>query len=73
MDSDRLATPPAQFLMLAVLLYRLVHYILFWNWYAATAVFCGCMFGYVYYEITHYVLHTKRYVLGLRLDCWKQR
>ena len=70
MDRGRLASPPYQFMMLAIPFYRLVHSILFWDWYAATAVFCGWMFGYVYYEITHLVLHFTRYV---RLGRWKQR
>jgi len=59
MDKYRLVMPPALFLILATPFWRLAHTVFFYNWYAATAVYCGGIFGYVCYDMTHYFLHHK--------------
>ncbi len=59
MDKYRLAMPPVLFVALATPFYKLVYTVFFYNWYIATAVFCGGIFGYVCYELTHYLLHYK--------------
>lgn len=59
MDRLRLVMPPTLFLALATPFWKLAHAIFFYNWYAATAVFCGGIFGYVCYDLTHYFLHHK--------------
>ncbi|GAB7359997.1 hypothetical protein MBLNU230_g7522t1 [Neophaeotheca triangularis] len=59
MDRLRLVMPPTLFLALATPFWKLAHTVFFYNWYAATAVFCGGIFGYVCYDLTHYFLHHK--------------
>ncbi|KAI9884847.1 MAG: hypothetical protein M1823_003374 [Watsoniomyces obsoletus] len=59
MDRLRLVMPPALFAILATPFWKLVHAIIFWNWYIATAVFCGGIFGYICYDVTHYCLHHR--------------
>ncbi|KAI0008405.1 inositolphosphorylceramide-B C-26 hydroxylase [Xylariaceae sp. FL0662B] len=57
MDKYRLVMPPTLFLVLATPFWKLAHTLMFWNWHLATAVFCGGIFGYVCYDLTHYFLH----------------
>ncbi|KUI67758.1 Ceramide very long chain fatty acid hydroxylase SCS7 [Cytospora mali] len=57
MDKLRLVMPPSLFALLATPFWKLAHYIFSHNWYAGTAVFCGCIFGYICYDLTHYFLH----------------
>ncbi|KAK3704980.1 fatty acid alpha-hydroxylase [Vermiconidia calcicola] len=59
MDRLRLVMPPTLLLALAMPFWQLAHTVFFYNWYAATAVFCGGIFGYVCYDLTHYFLHHK--------------
>lgn len=59
MDKYRLVTPPAVFLLYAMPLWKLIHIMFWYNWYAATAVYCGGIFGYVCFEVTHYLVHHK--------------
>lgn len=61
MDQLRLVMPPALFFVLAIPFYRLAHFVFYWDWYVAIAVFCGGIFGYVCYDVTHYSLHHKKY------------
>lgn len=63
MDRLRLVMPPAMFLILAFPFWKLAHTVFFYNWYAATAVYCGGIFGYICYDMTHYFLHHKKYVI----------
>lgn len=60
MDRLRLVMPPTLFLVLATPFWKLAHTVFFYNWYAATAVFCGGIFGYICYDLTHYFLHHKK-------------
>jgi len=60
MDKLRLVMPPALFLILATPFYRLAHNVFYYNPYAAKAVFCGGIFGYICYDLTHYFLHHKK-------------
>lgn len=62
MDRMRLVMPPTLFIILAVPFWHLAHTLFAYNWYAATAVFCGGVFGYTLYDMTHYFLHHKTYV-----------
>ncbi|KAI1084018.1 inositolphosphorylceramide-B C-26 hydroxylase [Whalleya microplaca] len=57
MDKYRLVMPPTLFLVLATPFYKLAHAIFYWNWHMGTAVYCGGIFGYVCYDLTHYFLH----------------
>ena len=57
MDKYRLVMPPTLFLALATPFWKLAHTIFSFNWYMGTAVFCGGVFGYVVYDLTHYFLH----------------
>ncbi|KAI1095358.1 inositolphosphorylceramide-B C-26 hydroxylase [Rostrohypoxylon terebratum] len=57
MDKYRLVMPPALFLVLATPFWKLAHTIFYWNWHLGTAVFCGGIFGYICYDLTHYFLH----------------
>ncbi|KAL2259654.1 hypothetical protein VTK26DRAFT_6613 [Humicola hyalothermophila] len=57
MDKYRLVMPPALFLALASPFWKLAHTIFFFNWYVGTTVFCGGVFGYICYDMTHYFLH----------------
>ncbi|CZT20064.1 related to fatty acid hydroxylase [Ramularia collo-cygni] len=59
MDRLRLVMPPTLFIMLATPFWKLAHTVFFYNWYAATAVYCGGIFGYICYDLTHYFLHHK--------------
>jgi len=59
MDKLRLVMPPTLFLALASPFWKLAHTVFFYNWYAATAAFCGGIFGYVCYDLTHYFLHHR--------------
>ncbi|KAI1657512.1 inositolphosphorylceramide-B C-26 hydroxylase [Daldinia decipiens] len=57
MDKYRLVMPPTLFVILATPFWKLAHSIFFWDWHLATAVYCGGIFGYVCYDLTHYFLH----------------
>ncbi|GAP85546.1 putative inositolphosphorylceramide-B C-26 hydroxylase [Rosellinia necatrix] len=57
MDKYRLVMPPTLFLVLATPFWKLAHAIFFFDWYLATAIYCGGIFGYVMYDMTHYFLH----------------
>jgi 4-hydroxysphinganine ceramide fatty acyl 2-hydroxylase len=59
MDKLRLVMPPTLFLALATPFWKLAHSIFYWNWSIATAVYCGGIFGYICYDLTHYFLHHK--------------
>jgi len=59
MDRLRLVMPPTLFLVLATPFWKLAHTVFFYNWYAAVAVYCGGIFGYICYDCTHYFLHHK--------------
>ena len=60
MDKYRLVMPPTLFIVLATPFWKLAHILFFYNWYAATAVYCGGIFGYVSYDLTHYFLHHRK-------------
>lgn len=62
MDKLRLVMPPTLFVALATPFYKLAHTVFYWDWYVATAVFCGGIFGYICYDLTHYFLHHKKCV-----------
>jgi 4-hydroxysphinganine ceramide fatty acyl 2-hydroxylase len=57
MDPYRLVMPPTLFLALAVPFWKLAHTLFAFNWYVATAIYCGGVFGYTIYDMTHYFLH----------------
>lgn len=57
MDKYRLVMPPTLFVVLAAPFWKLAHFIFSYSWYAATAVYCGGVFGYICYDLTHYFLH----------------
>lgn len=59
MDKLRLVMPPTLFIVLAAPFYRLAHFVFYWDWYVATTVFCGGIFGYICYDLTHYFLHHR--------------
>jgi len=59
MDKLRLVMPPTLFVILATPFWKLAHTVFYWDWHVATAVFCGGIFGYVCYDLTHYFLHHK--------------
>ncbi|KAG9245682.1 hypothetical protein BJ878DRAFT_500332 [Calycina marina] len=59
MDRLRLVMPPTLFLALAVPIWKLAHFVFYWDWFVATAVFSGGLFGYICYDLTHYFLHHK--------------
>lgn len=63
MDKYRLVMPPTLFVVLAAPFYKLAHAVFFYNWYAAVSVFCGGVFGYICYDLTHYFLHHREYVI----------
>lgn len=52
--------PPTLFLALATPFWKLAHIVFASNWYAATAVFCGGIFGYICYDLSHYFLHHRK-------------
>jgi len=60
MDKYRLVMPPTLFVVLAAPFWKFAHTIIFWNWYAATAAYCGGIFGYTCYDMTHYFLHHQK-------------
>ncbi|KAH6657658.1 inositolphosphorylceramide-B C-26 hydroxylase [Truncatella angustata] len=57
MDKYRLVMPPTLFVVLATPFWKLAHAVFYWNWHMATAVYCGGIFGYICYDLTHYFLH----------------
>jgi 4-hydroxysphinganine ceramide fatty acyl 2-hydroxylase len=57
MDKYRLVMPPTLFVLLAAPFWKLAHALFFHSWYAATAIYCGGIFGYICYDMTHYFLH----------------
>ena len=59
MDKYRLVMPPTLFLALATPFWKLAHTVFYWDWYVATMVFSGGIFGYICYDLTHYFLHHK--------------
>ncbi|KAK6540158.1 fatty acid alpha-hydroxylase [Orbilia ellipsospora] len=59
MDRYRLVMPPTLFIALAIPFWKLAHTIFYMNWYIGTAVYCGGIFGYICYDLTHYFLHHK--------------
>lgn len=59
MDRYRLVMPPTMFVILAAPFWKLAHTVFFYNWFAAVQVFCGGVFGYVCYDLTHYFLHHR--------------
>ncbi|CAL3966541.1 hypothetical protein PZA11_003161 [Diplocarpon coronariae] len=59
MDKLRLVMPPTLFIALALPFWKLAHVVFYWDWSIATAVFCGGIFGYICYDLTHYFLHHR--------------
>ncbi|CAI7584705.1 unnamed protein product [Penicillium pancosmium] len=59
MDKYRLVMPPTLFILLAAPFWKLAHAVFFYNWFAAVQVYCGGVFGYVCYDLTHYFLHHR--------------
>ncbi|EFX05778.1 fatty acid hydroxylase [Grosmannia clavigera kw1407] len=59
MDKYRLVMPPTLFVVLATPFWKLAHFIFAYDWNVATTVFCGGIFGYVCYDLTHYFLHHR--------------
>ncbi|KAG5991249.1 hypothetical protein E4U54_003911 [Claviceps lovelessii] len=57
MDKYRLVVPPTLFIVLATPFWKLTHFLFFFNWHVATAIYCGGIFGYICYDLTHYFLH----------------
>ena len=57
MDKYRLVMPPTLFVALAAPFWKFAHSVIFWNWHAAVAAYCGGVVGYVLYDMTHYFLH----------------
>lgn len=57
MDKYRLVMPPTLFVALALPFWKVARTIIFWHWHAAVAAYCGGVFGYVCYDLTHYFLH----------------
>lgn len=66
MDKYRLVMPPALFLALATPFWKLAHTIFYWSWHAAVAAYCGGVFGYICYDMTHYFLHHQNLPLWYR-------
>lgn len=60
-DRLRLVLPPALFIILAYPWYRFAH--LLFPYYFALAIFSGGVAGYIFYDMTHYFLHHRKYVL----------
>jgi len=60
MDKYRLVMPPTLFIALATPFWKLAHTVFAYDWNAAVAVFCGGIFGYICYDLTHYFLHHRR-------------
>ncbi|KAI9690270.1 MAG: fatty acid alpha-hydroxylase [Bathelium mastoideum] len=59
MDRLRLVMPPTLFVVLATPFYFLATNVFWYDWNAAMAVYCGGIFGYTCYDMTHYFLHHK--------------
>ncbi|KAF2766338.1 hypothetical protein EJ03DRAFT_330196 [Teratosphaeria nubilosa] len=59
MDRLRLVMPPTLFVLLATPFWYFAHSVIFWDWHAAVAAYCGGIFGYVCYDMTHYFLHHR--------------
>ncbi|KAF2874206.1 hypothetical protein BDV95DRAFT_488021 [Massariosphaeria phaeospora] len=59
MDKYRLVMPPTLFLVLAIPFWKLAHTVFAYNWNVATTVYCGGIFGYICYDLTHYFLHHR--------------
>ncbi|OTB03513.1 hypothetical protein M426DRAFT_321668 [Hypoxylon sp. CI-4A] len=57
MDKYRLVMPPTLFVVLATPFWKLAQSLFYWDWYLATAIYCGGIFGYICYDLTHYFLH----------------
>ncbi|CAK7567195.1 MAG: fatty acid alpha-hydroxylase [Sporothrix epigloea] len=57
MDKYRLVMPPTLFVVLAAPFWKLAHAIFFYDWYVAATAYCGGVFGYICYDLTHYFLH----------------
>ncbi|GJN74410.1 inositolphosphorylceramide-B C-26 hydroxylase [Purpureocillium lilacinum] len=57
MDKYRLVMPPVLFVVLATPFWKLAKFVFSYNWYAGMAVYCGGVFGYICYDMTHYFLH----------------
>ncbi|KAI1506193.1 hypothetical protein F5X99DRAFT_126503 [Biscogniauxia marginata] len=57
MDKYRLVMPPALFVVLATPFWKLAHALFYFNWHLGTAIYCGGIFGYICYDLTHYFLH----------------
>ncbi|KAI9763653.1 MAG: fatty acid alpha-hydroxylase [Geoglossum simile] len=64
MDKYRLVMPPTLFVVLATPFWKLAQVVFYWNWHVAAAVYCGGIFGYICYDMTHYFLHHRRYALS---------
>ena len=60
MDRYRLVMPPTLFVVLATPFWKFAHTILFHHWEAAVAAYCGGIFGYICYDLTHYFLHHRK-------------
>lgn len=60
MDRYRLVMPPTLFVLLAAPFWKVAHTILFHNWYAGLLGYCGGVFGYICYDLTHYFLHHRK-------------
>ncbi|KAJ5637371.1 fatty acid hydroxylase [Penicillium lividum] len=60
MDKYRLVLPPTVFVILGAPFYKLAHVIIYYNWYAAVLAYCGGVFGYICYDMTHYFLHHRK-------------
>ncbi|OJI97126.1 hypothetical protein ASPVEDRAFT_273081 [Aspergillus versicolor CBS 583.65] len=59
MDKYRLVMPPTLFVVLATPFWKFAHTVLYYNWYAALLAYCGGVFGYICYDVTHYFLHHR--------------
>ncbi|ERT00285.1 hypothetical protein HMPREF1624_03656 [Sporothrix schenckii ATCC 58251] len=57
MDKYRLVMPPTLFVALATPFWKLAHTIFYYDWYVAATAYCGGVFGYICYDLTHYFLH----------------
>lgn len=60
MDKYRLVMPPTLFVVLATPFWKLAHSVFYYNWYAALLAYCGGVFGYICYDMTHYFLHHRK-------------
>lgn len=59
MDKGRLVMPPTLFVILAAPFWTLAHTAFSYSWGVATNVYCGGVFGYICYDLTHYFIHHK--------------